>query len=466
VGTNVACFGTNTGAVNLTVTGAAAPVIYNWSNGTTTEDLSNIPAGTYTVSVMDANECSATATVTISQPTELIVTVTAGIIPCNGTTTAVTVSATGGTAPYTGTGTFTRTAGTYQFTVTDSKGCSKTVSVTIAMPVECPAGCTKTQTITQDFVRTSISSGRYLWFNSVIDLDERCGNEPVIINVTNAKIQYKKNNTWITLNVPDAKVTFSANTFWSTTQFVNGKWETKAPLWTYGRNVFMAGLSYLVPSGGIPGGIDDVKWTASININREGVKIKWKWAAAVYTQFSSNYNALNVKPIDGYWFNAYFNRDKAGTPESFKNRLSAGGTGRGNNNYTGSFSSSRSVQCGDCGCEDHHYYNRGFVTDVSMPENESENEMEEKVTVQSDLKVVVKPNPSSNYFDLQIVSTDNKTPVTIRIVDMYGRVISGGNQRVSINSTLRVGDSWVNGTYIAEISQGDKRKVIKLIKAD
>jgi hypothetical protein len=49
---------------------------------------------------------------------------------------------------------------------------------------------------------------------------------------------------------------------------------------------------------------------------------------------------------------------------------------------------------------------------------------------------------------------------------MYGRAISGGNQKINANSTLRVGDSWINGTYIAEITQGDQRKIIKLIKVN
>lgn len=327
--TNAACFGQNSGAVNLTVNGGTSPYTYLWSNGAMTEDINGLAAGTYSVTVVDANECSASATITITAPSMLVVTPVAGTIPCNGTTTTVSITATGGTAPYTGTGTFTKSPGTYQFTVTDAKGCTKIVTVTVAAPDPCPTGCTKTQTITEDFVHTPVQAGHYIWFNSVFELDERCGNQPVIINVTNATIKYKRNNVWITLNVPDSKITLSSNTFWSTTQFINGKWEVKAPTWTYDRNVFMSGLSYLVPAGGIPAGIDDVKWTASISINREGVKIKWKWAAAVYSQFSANYSALGVKPIDGYFFSPYFNADKAGTPELFKNRLKAGGTGWG-----------------------------------------------------------------------------------------------------------------------------------------
>src|SRR5207244_6079474 len=47
---------------------------------------------------------------------------------------ALTVSATGGTSPYTGTGTFTRSAGTYSYTVTDANSCTATTTGTITQP--------------------------------------------------------------------------------------------------------------------------------------------------------------------------------------------------------------------------------------------------------------------------------------------------------------------------------------------
>jgi hypothetical protein len=65
---NIGCFGQNTGSINLNVSGGTPGYIYTWSNGATTEDLSNLVAGTYTVTVTDANLCTATANVTIAQP--------------------------------------------------------------------------------------------------------------------------------------------------------------------------------------------------------------------------------------------------------------------------------------------------------------------------------------------------------------------------------------------------------------
>ena len=97
--------------------------------------FTSVAAGTHTVTVKDANGCTKSGTITISQPSSLLsATATAGTIACNGGTTLVTVSAAGGTAPYTGEGTFTVSAGTYTYNVTDANGVINVVSVTVTQP--------------------------------------------------------------------------------------------------------------------------------------------------------------------------------------------------------------------------------------------------------------------------------------------------------------------------------------------
>jgi hypothetical protein len=130
----------------LTVNANATPIFCNGNNSTVTvtasggtppyngEGVFSVGAGTYTYSVTDANGCTATATVNISQPGQLTATISAPPILCYAGSTTITVNATGGTAPYSGTGTFTAGTGTYTYIVTDINGCADTVSITLVGP--------------------------------------------------------------------------------------------------------------------------------------------------------------------------------------------------------------------------------------------------------------------------------------------------------------------------------------------
>ena len=91
-------------------------------------------AGTYSYTVTDANGCMATTTGNITQPSAVSASSSNTAILCNGGNSTVTVSATGGTAPYIGTGTFSRSAGTYSFTVTDANSCTATTTGNITQP--------------------------------------------------------------------------------------------------------------------------------------------------------------------------------------------------------------------------------------------------------------------------------------------------------------------------------------------
>jgi hypothetical protein len=90
-----------TGIINLTVNGNTAPYSYDWSNGQTTEDLSNLSAGTFSITVTDVNGCEATTSVTILQdPNVLDLSETHVDVSCAGQTNgSIDISTTGGTAP-------------------------------------------------------------------------------------------------------------------------------------------------------------------------------------------------------------------------------------------------------------------------------------------------------------------------------------------------------------------------------
>jgi gliding motility-associated-like protein len=66
------CNTANSGAINLLVAGGTAPYTYTWSNGATTKDLANIPAGNYMVTVKDANGCSHQTQYSINRPPPIV----------------------------------------------------------------------------------------------------------------------------------------------------------------------------------------------------------------------------------------------------------------------------------------------------------------------------------------------------------------------------------------------------------
>lgn len=143
--TNVLCHGGNTGFASATPNGGTAPITYQWSpTNQTTQIASGLTAGNYTIIITDVNGCSATATVTITEPPAILSAATSGTIACNGGTTTATVTASGGTgtltyswntSPVQTTTTATGlTQGNYTVTVTDANGCTKQSSVTISVP--------------------------------------------------------------------------------------------------------------------------------------------------------------------------------------------------------------------------------------------------------------------------------------------------------------------------------------------
>ncbi|WP_410503566.1 hypothetical protein, partial [Flavobacterium sp. Root901] len=167
--TDVSCNGGTNGTATVSVTGGTGAYTYSWSPaGGTAATASGLAAGTYTVTITDANSCIATQSVTITEPAVLTATASQTDITCNGLNNGTAaITAAGGTAPYTyswspsGGTAATATGlstGTYTATITDANGCIATQSVTIAEPsaiavtethtdVSCNSGANGTATV-------------------------------------------------------------------------------------------------------------------------------------------------------------------------------------------------------------------------------------------------------------------------------------------------------------------------------
>ncbi|MEM7104966.1 MAG: T9SS type A sorting domain-containing protein, partial [Bacteroidota bacterium] len=99
------CFGGNDGSIDIDVAGGTPPFAFVWETQgitiATTEEITNIPTGTYSVTVTDDNGCATTASDNMNEPTELQVFVTnVQQNTCGNMDGAIDIAITGGTPPY------------------------------------------------------------------------------------------------------------------------------------------------------------------------------------------------------------------------------------------------------------------------------------------------------------------------------------------------------------------------------
>ena len=144
VDSNVTCNGFADGGLTASLTGGTMPYTYSWSNAATTASITGVVAGTYTVTITDANSCTGISSGTVTEPALLIASVAVDSnATCNGFADGgLTASSTGGTMPYTYSWSNAATtasitgvvAGTYTITITDNNGCTATNSGTVTEP--------------------------------------------------------------------------------------------------------------------------------------------------------------------------------------------------------------------------------------------------------------------------------------------------------------------------------------------
>lgn len=142
--TTTAHCGLADGTGDFTPAGGTPGYSFVWSDGSVNQQIQNVTAGTYTVTVTDANGCTESASLIIADDPPPVIAVTAVTdASCNGGADGtITVTVNGGVAPYniawssgaTGTIATGLSAGTYTATVTDASGCTATVSGSVSEP--------------------------------------------------------------------------------------------------------------------------------------------------------------------------------------------------------------------------------------------------------------------------------------------------------------------------------------------
>jgi len=214
-------------------------------------------------------------------------------------------------------------------TATDAAGNTSTASAGVTV-ID-----TTWSTISSDFNGTPITAGSTVWFNLVVKPSVR----PCTIALRNSVITFGVNGVPYSIAVPDSMITFSTSSSAAastTYDPVKKMWNTVVPA-GYSDNIFLAGALLSVTKD-LPGGIKPVVWSGGFQSDRTDAKLQWKWGAAVYTQFSTDYSKVGAKPIEGSKLNPYDNSDHAGTPENYKTYVTGGARGGGGSNYTGGYS--------------------------------------------------------------------------------------------------------------------------------
>ena len=176
---NNLCFGYESGYIKVQATGGVAPYTYSWNTGATTDNIFNLPNGTYIVTVTDANGCTNSYQHIISSPSQLNLSITGNLSYCAGSSASITVNTTGGVAPYTGnlapytgSGTYNLYAGQTLISVKDANGCKveETISISelpipkfeISSTPSCKEQSNGTATLTE---LNAVHPVTYLWSN-------------------------------------------------------------------------------------------------------------------------------------------------------------------------------------------------------------------------------------------------------------------------------------------------------------
>jgi hypothetical protein len=154
--TPVSCFNGANGSATVSATGGTGNLGYSWTGGGSTTTITNLVAGSYCVTVTDANSCSVSSCQAIANPAQLTATATPTHVTCNGLSNggaAVTVAGGTGTLTYSWSNSATTTsianlpAGAYTVTVTDANTCSISAATTLTQPTALTSQIVCTETI-------------------------------------------------------------------------------------------------------------------------------------------------------------------------------------------------------------------------------------------------------------------------------------------------------------------------------
>ena len=256
---NPTCAGLSNGFISVNATGTSSPFNYIWSNGSTGSNITNLAAGSYSVTISDALGCSETLNFNLAAPQALNAGVSSVPVNCFGAASgSASVNVSGGTSPYAyawNTSPIQNTAqisnvpaGNYTVNITDANGCSFSSGVTItqpSVPIVVAATATSAACSQNDGTATAVVSGntsavQYLWSNgqtSATATNLAAGNYSVTITSAGCSAQttvsVNNTNAPVINQVSSSPQCFGANTG-SISTIITGGTQPYQYLWSNG----------------------------------------------------------------------------------------------------------------------------------------------------------------------------------------------------------------------------------------
>ena len=217
------------GTINTIITKGTAPYKYQWSRGDTIQNLSNLTAGTYKVTITDSNGCARIDSITLNNTPSVSYTKMIVNSKCAKPNGSITLNNLAGTSPYTFTwsnGAKTQNItnllpGKYYLTITDSKSCVKkdtffitsSPSMTYNLSI-IPSKCNNPNGSIHVISHSGISPFKYLWSNgdtTLNILNLKAGNYSISITDGNGCVVQKTailpNNSNPKLNINKTNAT-------------------------------------------------------------------------------------------------------------------------------------------------------------------------------------------------------------------------------------------------------------------
>jgi len=202
------------------------------------------------------------------------------------------------------------------------------MALAMALAFVATSALADTVSIDSNFNGTSIANTSFIWFNAHFTAIGGSGDRHIYVKNQTITIVDPNDGTRV-VSVPDSTIFISSSVGAASTSFDLGTntWMTSAS--SASDNPFMAGLNYDVPVGFDPNQTNPVTWKGDFFSDVPSISFSWQWSAAVYTSFSTNYNSLGVRPIDG-------GGEQSGTPTNYESFVTGGARGGGGSNFTGS----------------------------------------------------------------------------------------------------------------------------------